>query len=45
MIESSMNDDDYGSLSGAGAAEFDSDLNGGGSFGRPMRTFDEESPF
>lgn len=45
IIDSSMNGDDYGSLSGAGAADFDSDLGSGNSFGRPMRTFDEESPF
>ena len=41
-----MNDDFGSSLSAAGAADFDSEFGtDGGSFGRPMKTFDEESPF
>ncbi len=44
IIDSSMNGDDFGSLSAAGAADFD--LNQNGSFGRPMTTYEEEeSPF
>ena len=46
FIDSSMNDDFGSSLSAAGAADFDSEFGtDGGSFGRPMKTFDEESPF
>ena len=46
-IDSSMNadGDDYNSLSGAGAAAFESDLGSGSAFGRPMNTFEEDSPF
>lgn len=48
VIESSMNGGEGGygsSLSGAGASDFDGDLHRGTSFGRPMRTNDEDSPF
>ena len=47
IIDSSMNEgDDYNSFSGVGASEFDTGFDtGGGSFGRPLKTFDEESPF
>lgn len=45
-IESSMNGGgDFNSLSGAGAADFDGDLHTGNSFGRPMSTFEDDSPF
>lgn len=44
-IESSMNAGDFNSMSGAGATDFDADIHTGNSFGRPMSTFEDDSPF
>ena len=47
MIESSINGEGGygGSLNGAGAEDFSADLHQGGSHGRPMTTYDDDSPF